>query len=301
MKKTVVVAILCWLPSSVSAQLLYRVSGNGLQQPSYVIGTYHFAPISMVDSISGLHEALASVEQVYGELEESQDLASVSDAAIKRKTMQAMMMPDSVKLSQLIDPPHYQGIDSLLKAKLGLNMAMAEMAHFSPIALATMLEVALTLEQQPDFDPEQQFDSYFLKYAREKGLPAKGLETVDYQINTLFHGISLERQAQLLMCLYDHLPSQKEMTDEMLTAYFSQDLERLSQAMDKKTDSYCDNTPEEEDHLIYNRNARWVEQMPAIMAERPTFFAVGAGHLPGDRGVLQLLRNVGFTVEGVTP
>ena len=298
-KKTVFVALLCWLASSVSAQLLYRVSGNGLQQPSYVLGTYHFAPIYMVDSIPGLRGALESVQQVYGELEESLDLTSISDAAIMRKMMQAMMMPDSVKLSQLIDPPHYQGIDSLLKAKLGLNMAMAEMAHFSPIALATMLEAALTLEQQPDFDPGQQFDSYFLKFAREKGLPAKGLETVDDQINTLFHGISLERQAQLLMCLYDNLPSQKEMTDEILAAYFSQDLDRLSQAMDKKTGTYCDNTPEEENRLVYDRNARWVAQMPTIIAEKPTFFAVGAGHLPGDRGVLQLLRNAGYTVTGV--
>jgi uncharacterized protein YbaP (TraB family) len=39
--------------------------------------------------------------------------------------------------------------------------------------------------------------------------------------------------------------------------------------------------------------------MPAIMKQAPTFFAVGAGHLPGEKGVLQLLRNAGYTVEGV--
>ena len=301
MKKSVVIAIFCWLASSVSAQLLYHVSGNGLQQPSYILGTYHFAPITMVDSIAGLHEALASVQQVYGEVEELLDISASSDATTMQKMMQAMMMPDSVKLSSLIDPLHYQGIDSLLNSTIGLNMMMAEMAHLSPVALSTMVEVALTLQQQPDFNPEQQFDGYFLKYAREKGMPAKGLETIDDQIQLLYQGMSLERQAQLLMCLYDNLPFQKDMTDNVLSAYFSQNLERLAQAMDEKTGTYCDSTPEEEDRLIYNRNARWVEQMPAIMAEKPTFFAVGAGHLPGERGVLQLLRNAGFTVNGVKP
>ncbi|MBR4388313.1 MAG: TraB/GumN family protein [Prevotella sp.] len=301
MRKTVVVALLCWLASAVSAQLLYRVSGNGLQKSSYILGTYHFAPITMVDSIPGLHQALESVGQVYGELEEVLDITTASDAATMQKMMQAMMMPDSVKLSSLIDPYHYQGIDSLLKSTLGLTMMMAEMSHLSPIALSTMLEVALTLQQQPDFNPEQQFDGYFLRYARDKGMPAKGLETVDEQIAIMYKGMSLERQAQLLMCLYDNLPSQKKMTDGVLTAYFSQDLERLEQAMDEKTGTYCDNTPEEENRLIYDRNARWVEQMPAIMAEKPTFFAVGAGHLPGERGVLQMLRRAGFTVNGVKP
>ena len=69
--------------------------------------------------------------------------------------------------------------------------------------------------------------------------------------------------------------------------------------MDRKLGGKCDSTPEEEDMLINNRNADWVEKMPGIMTSKPTFFAVGAAHLPGDKGVLQLLRNAGYTIEGV--
>ena len=51
--------------------------------------------------------------------------------------------------------------------------------------------------------------------------------------------------------------------------------------------------------LIDNRNADWAAKMPAIMAAKPTFFAVGAGHLAGPKGVLQLLKDAGYTVEAV--
>jgi uncharacterized protein YbaP (TraB family) len=52
------------------------------------------------------------------------------------------------------------------------------------------------------------------------------------------------------------------------------------------------------DLMLYDRNRRWVKQMPDIM--RPagnTLFAVGAGHLPGDQGVISLLKKAGFTVK----
>ena len=69
--------------------------------------------------------------------------------------------------------------------------------------------------------------------------------------------------------------------------------------MDEKEHNQCDSTPEEEDQLINDRNANWIKLMPQIMKDKATFFAVGAGHLPGDKGVLTLLKNAGYTIEGV--
>ena len=62
----------------------------------------------------------------------------------------------------------------------------------------------------------------------------------------------------------------------------------------------CDDTPEEkETPNIWPTNGNWMKQMPEIMKQKPTFFAVGAGHLPGERGLISLLRKAGYTVEGV--
>ena len=63
------IAAFLLLALSVDAQLLYRISSEGLEKPSYVVGTYHLAPASFADSISGAREALAAVEQVCGELD----------------------------------------------------------------------------------------------------------------------------------------------------------------------------------------------------------------------------------------
>jgi uncharacterized protein YbaP (TraB family) len=51
--------------------------------------------------------------------------------------------------------------------------------------------------------------------------------------------------------------------------------------------------------MIYNRNKAWSEKLPAIMKTAPTFIAVGALHLPGDKGLLNLLKKQGYTVEPV--
>jgi hypothetical protein len=111
--------------------------------------------------------------------------------------------------------------------------------------------------------------------------------------------MTLERQKVLLMCQVDNADLYDEMTDAIIRAFFAQNIDAVKEAMDITLNNSCDSTPEEEDIMINNRNANWVEKMPTLMMLRPTLFAVGAAHLPGEKGVLNLLRQVGYTVEGV--
>ena len=148
-----------------------------------------------------------------------------------------------------------------------------------------------------EFDPSSTFDQYFQAQAQKNNLPCGGLETMAFQANLLYNQ-PMERQVEQLMCLIDNEQFNTQMMEDMAKAFYAQDLDALQKAMDEKLGTSCDSTPEEEAQLIYNRNADWLAKMPAIMKERPTFFAVGAGHLPGEKGLLQLLRNAGYTVEG---
>ena len=115
----------------------------------------------------------------------------------------------------------------------------------------------------------------------------------------LFKSQTLERQKELLMCQMDNVAFMDEMADKVIQAFYTQDLNAIKEAMDAKLNNSCDSRPEEEDALIYNRNADWVKKMPALMAKMPTLFAVGAAHLPGEKGVLNLLRQAGYKVEAV--
>lgn len=299
MKKLISALLLLIVAMGANAQLLWKISGNGLQQPSYIIGTYHLAPVSFTDSIKGLKEAMEQTSQVYGEIVMT-DMTSPENMA---KMQAAMMLPDGQTLDKLFTADEMTRINAMLKNILGVDMTnpmvAQQLGKLSPQALQTQLSLLLYLKNHSGFNPAETFDGYFQKEAAAKGKTVGGLETVDFQINTLFKSTTMERQKELLLCMADNLEFTEEQTENVVKAFFSQDLDGIEKAMDAKMNNTCDGTPEEKDILIYNRNAEWIKQMPEIMKQKPTFFAVGAGHLPGEKGVLTLLKKAGYTVEGV--
>ncbi len=284
---------------TMQAQLLWKISGNGLQKPSYIIGTYHLANVSFTDSIKGLKAALDASEQVYGEIVMA-DMASPENI---QKMQAAMMLPDGQTLDKLFTADEMTRINALVKSVLGVDMTnpmvAQQLGKLTPYALQVQLGVLIYLKKHPGFNPNEGFDSYFQKEAAAKGKGVGGLETFDFQINTLYKSTTMERQKQLLLCLADNLEFNEEQTENIVKAFFTQDLDGIEKAMDAKLNNTCDGTPEEKETLIYSRNDNWMKQMPEIMKQKATLFAVGAGHLPGERGLLAQLKKAGYTVEGV--
>ena len=283
----------------MQAQLLWKISGNGLQKPSYIIGTYHLAPVSFTDSIKGLKAALDASEQVYGEIV----MADLTSPENQQKAQAAMMLPDGQTLDKLFTADEMTRINALVKSVLGVDMTnpmvAQQLGKLTPYALQVQLGVLIYLKKHPGFNPNEGFDSYFQKEAAAKGKGVGGLETFDFQINTLYKSTTMERQKQLLLCLADNLEFNEEQTENVVKAFFTQDLNGIEKAMDAKLNNTCDGTPEEKETLIYSRNDNWMKQMPEIMKQKGTFFAVGAGHLPGERGLLAQLKKAGYTVEGI--
>lgn len=301
MKRIVMTMAACVVAAvSINAQLLYKISGNGLEKPSYIIGTHHLANVGFVEKINGVKEALTETEQVYGELK--WDAMANPDSL---KAMQErMMLPEGQTLKTILTPEQYKRLDAFMTAKMGAGMSNpmveAQMGKLTPMALVTQFQMLLFLmNHMGEFDPSSTFDQYFQAQAQKNNLPCGGLETMSFQAQLLYGSTPMERQVEQLMCLIDNEQFNVQMLEEMTKAFYAQDLDALKKAMDVKLGTSCDSKPEEEAALIDNRNADWLTKMPAIMKQAPTFFAVGAGHLPGEKGVLQLLRNAGYTVEGV--
>jgi uncharacterized protein YbaP (TraB family) len=300
MKKMFLTLLLTVMATTgMNAQLLYKISGKGLRKPSYIIGTYHLAPVSFVDSIPGLRGALAESEQVYGEIETA-DMTSPENIA---KMQQAMMLPEGKTLTELLTPEQMQKLNAIMRELLGVDMSnpmvAQQMNKMLPQALVTQLTVIMYLKKHSGFNPTQSFDDYFQQQAAAQGKPVGGFETMDFQLQALFGSISIERQIELLMCFLNNREWEESQVDNIVEAFFAQDLNRIEAAMDEKQDNSCDATDEENELLIYGRNATWLKKMPEIMQQKSTFFAVGAAHLVGERGVLAGLRNAGYLVEGV--
>ena len=280
------------------AQILYRISGKGLEKPSYIVGTYHLAPASFADSIPGMKTAIEGTQQVCGEL----DMMAAFKPENAARLMQSQMLPEGTTLTSLLTAEQLERLNKLLLDVMGSNLNdeafAAQIDKMTPAALSTTLSLSSYMKKVESFNPMELIDNYFQMLALQNGKAVKGFETVDFQMGVLF-GAPLEKQVNDLMCMVDHFEDTEEMVNLITTAYFSQDLTLIEEAMEQESKIDCGTTEEDEDILINNRNRNWVELMPDMMAEQPTLFVVGAGHLCGEKGVLKLLEKAGYTIEGM--
>ena len=286
------------IASSASAQLLYRITGKGLEKPSYIVGTYHLAPATFVDSISGAKAALDEVEQVCGEV----DNAEMESMSGRSRLMKAMMLPDGKSLADVLSTDEMDRLNAYMTEMLGADLTnpliKSQMGKMNPMAISTQLQLVQYMKVTPGFNPTALIDGYFQQQAKKAHKPVMGFETIDFQMSVLY-GTAIERQKELLFCMIDNQEYTEMSMKELTEAYFSQDMEKILALTEAKLGNFCDSTPEEDEALIYGRNADWVAKIPAIVNEKSTLFVVGAAHLPGEKGVLELLKAEGYTVEAV--
>lgn len=297
MKKTLTFIIALLAAGSMNAQILYKITGKDAKNASYIIGTYHLADASFTEKIPGLQTALAETEQVYGEV----NMENMMQPASIQKMTAAMMLPEGQTLKTVLTPEQFGKVSAFAKELMGVgldnDMVFSQLGKMSPKALATQFTLLLFIKNSATpFNPANGLDNFFQMQAKQKNKPIGGLETIDFQIETLYKSTPIERQVEELICLVDNKEYNLMMVQEISKAFYAQDLQAIEKAADEKLNNSCDSTPEEEETLIYGRNDNWMKLMPAIMAEKPTFFAVGALHLVGERGMLAQLQKAGYTV-----
>lgn len=293
MKSFIGAVIFICVAFSANAQLLWKVSGNGLNQPSFIIGTHHLAPFSIMDSIAGLQKALNETQQAYGELK----MSEMQIPATMEKMQKAMMIANDTTLTSLLSPEDFEIANKFCKENLMLDLNMAP--KLKPAFLLNNVVVMAYVKHIGKFNPQEQLDTFFQSQATQNGKKVDGLETAEFQFDLLFNGSSLQRQAQLLMCTLNNIDTEVENLKKLTNAYMKQDLNTMLQISEERKGNQCDSSASEEDAMIYNRNQSWAQKLPAIMKAAPTFVAVGALHLPGEKGLLNLLKKQGYTLEPV--
>ena len=292
------IALVVLAASVAHGQILYKISGKGLKEASYIIGTYHLAPASYADSVPGLRQAIADCRQVYGEV----DIMDAIKPENKAKVEAMQYLPEGKTLASVLTSEQLGKLNGLLREVVGKDLnneaVAAQMGRLTPAALSSSLTLIAYMKETPNLDPTKLLDGYFQQEALAQGKKVGGFETLEFQMDVLY-GAPLEDQIKALMCLVENFQETVDMSELVAAAYFGQSLEDLEDLTAEESDGACGSSPEEEDKLIYNRNANWAKAMPKIMAAGPTLFAVGAAHLCGDKGVLALLKEQGYTVEPV--
>jgi len=139
------------------------------------------------------------------------------------------------------------------------------------------------------------YEMEFLAIAEEKSMSVGGLETMEFQIS-MFDSIPYDMQAEMLVESIQAEEEGGEQMDQLIAMYKSQDVEGLFAALGENDEAVM----EYEDMIVSGRNKNWIPVMEEMMSVEPVFFAVGAGHLGGENGVVRLLRNAGYTVKPIS-
>ena len=271
--------------SATHAQLLWRVSGNGLKHASYLFGTHHLIPIQFLDSVQGLFKAFNQCETVVGEM-------VLNNIDSSGKIQQAAIMPNHKKMSDLLNNDEFKLVDNELKAVL--NFGLKEVSIMNPSLILTMYEIE-KFKKLTGFIDDKQSDSYFQLVAVEKDKKVLGLETIEQQISILFDNGSLERQAKVLVESIQHKDSLLKEMVQLNRLYKAGKLEELL-LLSKGKGEITDMTDEEFRKMADDRNAEWMKRLPKMMHESTCFIAVGALHLPGQNGLIKLLEKEGYKV-----
>lgn len=292
MKKIVFSLVAVLVAISCNAQLLWKVSGKGLSKPSYLMGTHHIAPVSILDSVAGFEEALAGCDAIYGEVKKSE----MQGMEAQQKIMAMAAAPADSTMKDVYTPEEFALVDSIVKKYTQGMAGLEQMNQMKPALVSSQLAMMQSMIAFPGFDPTQQIDMYVQVRGEQLGKALCGFETVDFQLDLLM-GAPIKKQAEDLLEGAENDAKTLEMAHKLADVYKSQDLDGLLALMLEECDDEEDVA--DLDRMIFSRNADWVKQLEVLMPTWSVFVCVGAGHLPGDKGVIALLRNAGYTVEAV--
>ena len=287
MKRILTILALSLLCLTSNAQLLWKISGNGIKKPSYILGSHHGCPSSYCDSIPGLMKAFDKVDNVIGEINLLEFAQMTPERMQKMQAM--MMMPADTSLLSLFSEEETVKVNAWLNKEMGASLENLSM--MKPMTIIVTVQNKMLMEMMPELATMTQIDKYMQTLGKYEGKAVGELETADYQLTLLF-GYSLEEQADALLEIIDKGNS-RELFIELTETYKSQDLDKLWELFKESMTNY------EYDATIKVRNLNWEKQMKELLPKQTTIFVVGAGHLPGEYGMINLLREAGYKVTPV--
>lgn len=280
--------VLCVLLSfSLSAQynsLLWKITGNGLKKPSYLYGTMHTSDSRVFNFSDSLMPFFNASKAYAMEL----DPVTAFDFSILSK----ITMGKGYSLKKMIPDTDYVFLDSVMRKEVGMSVKVFD--NVAPVFTMSLLEMkSMGLSDSSIKGNKEVLDVYFHNLAKKKKKKLIGIETVEEQLGAL-NSLTYQEQADMLLVELNGMRSNSSEGTELVEYYLQQDLDKLA-AMNSVTDMpgkfYT--------ALVTDRNIRMADRIAVFIQEQPVFVAIGALHLPGQGGVIELLRKKGYTVYPV--
>lgn len=274
--------------------LLWKITGNGLEEESYLYGTIHIIDAESFFWPENTMESFNKSDKVVFEI----DLDEMSDMGNIMGMMTKVMMKDGMTLKKLLSDEDYEIVNAHFK-DMGLPMFMLE--KMKPMFLTIFAEGDMDLAsmQDPDNATTKSYEMEFYELANNTEKEVHGLETMNDQI-ALFDSIPYVDQATMLVesikAGAEAVDGEESELEKITKMYLDQDISSMVSSIEAEDSELAGF----EDLLLNDRNQKWIPLMSSYMKESPTFFAVGAGHLAGTQGVINLLRSVGYKLTPIS-
>ncbi|MBI4487011.1 MAG: TraB/GumN family protein, partial [Acidobacteria bacterium] len=276
------VALVAHAYAAAPHNFLWKASGQ--TGVVYLVGSVHM----LTQSYYPLDPAIQQAFQESDLLVEEVDLGEMLSPQVQLSILMRSRLPDGQALDDVLSP---ETLALLNKFTADLGPAAEVLNNFKPWMLATIIE-GLEL-QKAGFDPNLGLDRYFYDLAVRGGKAVKGLETAEHQIS-LFDRMTMDQQDRFLAETLKQLATEKANVTRLADAWRFGDADTIERIVlaELKSDASI------YQRLLVDRNRTWLPQIEALFT-RPgrTFVVVGAAHLVGPDGLLQLLKAKGYRVE----
>lgn len=261
------------LPST----FLWKISGKGLQKPSYLYGTMHLQDKRLFNFPDSLYSSLENTEGFALELDIREMIDSVFARGIKEKENELLAKEVS------INDKYLDRSNSELLRKFGLQADKLTKKDLKKIRDYKLNQIVQKGEMPTIVD------GYLYGLAQRLGKMITGIEDVNDQLNIPDElGADLTPEQVFMPEAF-----MRQYLERMISIYVKKDLQQVEAYISGKIDNNI------RDLVLIKRNVKMARRIDSLMQHRSTFFAVGVAHLPGDSGLIRLLQEDGFTVEPV--
>lgn len=273
-----VLFVLQSISQTLDNSLLWKISGKGLKQESYLFGTIHIICEEQFWMEPKIEKALESAQVLALEID-------MTDPNLMAEMQQLSINPGFKNIKGEFTDEQAAALSGFLTQHYGAGLE--QLGILKPFVLSSMVMIKmLPCEQQSSYE------TFFTEKAKSQGKKVIGLETAAFQIG-MFDQIPQKIQIDDLAEMVTEKDALTEL-NQLVETYLSQDLQKMYQII-------TDNEMFQQygDLLLKQRNENWIPKIEELIKNQSAFIAVGAGHLPSDSGVIQLLRKAGYKVEAV--
>ena len=289
LRRIILICLGSWflVPGSIMSQVLYRISGNASEAPSYILATNRMVDMTFIDSIPNTFTCFAECNKVITEF-------AMQDYEALSALRQAALLPDSIRLSNFYTNQQYQEIDEVLRINIG--MGLEQLGRMKPAYLTEMYRDEL-MKKWLNYDDERSMETFFEKVATQSNIPVYGLDDIGETMYMLFDREPFHWQCEELYKVIQY-PEKEVRQERILREMYMygrlSDMAYQVKGPDNSTSiSYSD-------YQVYKkRNIIWATRLQPYLKEGKAFITLNAIYLGGEDGLLAQLRKVGYRVKAV--